>query len=67
VEGGNGEERGGVGVVWDSAAVRQRPAAARPRCARAVRRGHVARPTEQGRDPEADRWAIATMPGGGTG
>jgi hypothetical protein len=34
--------------------------------ARAARRGHVARPAEQGRDPEADQWAAAIVPGGGT-
>jgi hypothetical protein len=48
-------------------ATRQRPTTDRPWRARAARRGHIARSIEQGRDPEADRWAAATVPGGGTG
>jgi hypothetical protein len=39
VDGGNGEERGGPGAAWDSAAARHRPAAARLWRAQAARRG----------------------------
>jgi hypothetical protein len=67
VEGGNGEERGGPGAAWDSAAAQQRPAAARSRHAGAAQRGHVARPAEQGRGGGTDWWAMATVPGSGTG
>jgi hypothetical protein len=61
VDGGNGEERGGPGAAWDSAAARHRPAAARLWRAQAARRG-----TSRGRPNRggADRWAATTVPGG---
>jgi hypothetical protein len=55
VEGGNGEERGGSGR---SVGHHSGPAAAH---ARGVR------PAEQGRGGGADWWAMAIVPGGGTG
>jgi hypothetical protein len=58
---------GGPGAAWDSAAAQQRPAAARSRHAGAAQRGHVARPAEQGRGGGTDWWAMATVPGSGTG
>jgi hypothetical protein len=58
-----GGERGGPGRLADDA----RPAAARDRRVWVVRHGHAARPVEQGRGKGADRWAIAIVPGGGTG
>jgi hypothetical protein len=60
------ERGGGWGPDrWGTAgAARQWPASARPRRARAARRGHAAWPAEQGRGEGTDRWAAATVPGG---
>jgi hypothetical protein len=57
-------KRGALGTAWDSAVARQRPAVARPRHARAARRGHVVWSAEQGRGEGTDRCAEATVPGG---
>jgi hypothetical protein len=43
---GTGKRGGPPGAAWDSAAARQRPAAARPRRAWALRHGHVVHPAE---------------------
>jgi hypothetical protein len=61
-EGVQGADR--RGTAW---AAQQRPTTAWPRRMRAARRGHVARPAKQGRGKGANRWAVATVPGGGTG
>jgi hypothetical protein len=65
IDGGNGEERGGFerGVGQCNGAASAGPAATRAGGAA----WHVARPAKQGRGGGADRWAAATLPGGGTG
>jgi hypothetical protein len=64
VEGGSGEERGVVGMAWDSGAASAGSAPATTRVGDAA--WHVACLAEQGREG-VGRWAAAIVLGGGTG